>query len=231
MSHNGVVAVPTTGIYPDLQEFLQELVSIPGLIGICFEMESGESVARGYALGDIFGEQRARITRSEIVSFLTSSQDVFAMTWADLHLATYRVGQQGLLWAYCVNSSSQGQVGEVWKKRRGPWASRLEGNGLETSQDNESGWRKELTPRILKLLRATESLFVALRASEVQEGATRAHEEFESLTEEWASFCDPSVISFPMLLDSLRQCLSAEGEGRAEFFERMQEVMSESLGS
>lgn len=230
MNEGAATVIPNTGIYPDLQEFLQELVSIPGLIGICIEMESGESVARGYALGDIFGEQRARITRSEIVSFLESSQDVFAMTWADLHLATYRVGQKGFLWAYCVNSKSQAQVGEVWKKRRGPWATRLEGSGLEASQEEASGWRKELTPRILKLLKATESLFVALRASEVDEGPSRAHDEFESLTEEWASFCDPSVISFPMLLDSLRQCLSAEGEGRSEFFERMQEVMSQSLG-
>lgn len=230
MSQEAATAIPNTGIYPDLQEFLQELVSIPGLIGICIEMESGESVARGYALGDIFGEQRARITRSEIVSFLTSSQDVFAMIWSDLHLATYRVGTQGLLWAYCVNSKSQAQVNEIWKKRRGPWAARLQGSEPDQEQEDVAGWRQELDGRILKLLRATESLFVALRASEVEKGPEQAHQEFESLTEEWASFCDPSVISFPMLLDSLRQCLSAEGEGRAEFFERMQEVMGELLG-
>lgn len=231
MSQEAAAAIPNTGVYPDLQEFLQELVSIPGLIGICIEMESGESVARGYALGDIFGEQRAHITRSEIISFLTSSQDAFAMTWSDLHLATYRIGQQGYLWAYCVNSNGQAQVREIWRKRRGPWSERLQGTSGDEPQEEAAGWRKDLTPRILKLLRATECLFVALRASEVDEGPEQAHQEFDSLTEEWASFCDPSVVSFPMLLDSLRQCLSAEGEGRAEFFERMQEVMSESLGS
>lgn len=231
MSQEAAASIPTTGVYPDLQEFLQELVSIPGLIGICMELESGESVARGYALGDIFGEQRARITRSEIVSFLISSQDVFAMTWSDLHLASYRIGQQGYLWAYCVSAQSQVQVHDVWRKRRGPWAERLEGASSDAAPEEESPWRKELSPRILKLLRATECLFVALRASEVDEGPEQAHQEFESLTEEWASFCDPSVVSFPMLLDSLRQCLSADGEGRAEFFERMQEVMSESLGA
>lgn len=231
MSQGAAISPPQTGLYPDLQEFLQELVSIPGLVGICIEMASGESVARGYALGDIFGEQRARMTRSEILSFLTSSQDMFAMTWSDLHLATYRVGNHGLLWAYCVNSNSQAQVSETWRKRRGPWAARLERDEPAEPAVEESGWRCELSPRMLELLRATESLFVALRAAEVEQGPEQAHQEFESLTEEWACFCDPSVISFPMLLDSLRQCLSADGETRAEFFERMQELMGELTGS
>lgn len=219
-----------SGAYADLQEFAYEVAVASGLLGVSFELDSGESANLGDSLEELFGEKQASGVRKALLSILGPGQDALSMVWADLHVLCYRVGRCATLWVLCNSAHGEDKVREIWTSRRGPWALRLEGPDSDAEQPvavEEEQWRVELEPRIRELLRETESLFVSLRAGEINGGSAQAHQEFASLAAGWASFCDPSVVSMPMLLDSLRQCLSAHGEGRAQFFERMQELMGD----
>lgn len=213
--------------HSDLKEFVQELACIPGLLAARMEYDSGPSASIGlrfdeFPMFESWGDGRAMI-----LSWLSGEQDFIVLDWGEFELGVYRVGRSSSLWVCCNCSESQALIQATWKRRRGPWA-------LRTAPDEEpdalaetsSGWRRGLGERLESLLEGTAREFVALRGAEGGVTVAQAESEFESLGDEWASFCEPSVVSFPMLLDSLRQCLSDEGDARSTFFERMQRLMA-----
>lgn len=218
-----------TTFHADLNEFVYEVAEVSGLLGICMTLDSGTSVEQGQSLVEVCSDGDASILRTMIQESLRAEYDALAIAWVDLRLCACRVGRSTTLLVLCRDKEQERRVLGIWKKRRGAWSLRLDDDGFAEEPSIErtgEGWRAEIPERMDLLLRNTQALFVELRAGEEGVDAQTAAHEFDSLTAEWAAYCDPSVVSFPMLLDSLRQCLSAQGSLRAEFFERMHELMA-----
>lgn len=214
-----------------LQEIVAEVSAVPDLVGVRLEVDTGGSAEAGATLDSLFDGVEGSEFRRVLSGLASPHQEVVSISWSDLYVSLHRVGERGCLWIVCSDAKSQHQALALWKKRRGAWALRLDEQRLEIAPQGageETGWRAEIPERIATLLDRTRDLFVELRGTQEGIEAEEAHEEFEVLAKEWATYCDPSVVSLPMLLDSLRQCLSAEGELRSQFFERMQEIMTSS---
>lgn len=213
--------------HSDLKEFLQELASTPGLLAARMEFDAGPSASIGQSFEALHMFENWDDGRELVLSWLAGDQDFMVLDWGRIELGVYRVGRSSCLWACCNGPESQSLIHATWKRRRGPWALRMEPDEEpDALVETSTGWRRDLGDRLESLLEGTAKEFIALRGGEPGISVAQAEQEFESLGEEWASFCEPSVVSFPMLLDSLRQCLSDEGDARSTFFERMQRLMA-----
>lgn len=220
-------------LHAGLREIVDEVACVPNLVAVRLEVDTGVSQQAGVTLESLFeGVDDAQFRR--VLSGLASAhQEVVSISWSELYLSLHRVGARGCLWVCCKGREPQRQVMDIWKKRRKAWALRLDEQRMKVvpqGSSDEQGWRANIPARVLELLERTRDLFVELRGAQQDIEVDQAREEFELLAKEWATYCDPSVVSVPMLLDSLRQSLSAEGELRTQFFERMQVIMASSIG-
>lgn len=220
-------------LHAGLREIVDEVACVPNLVAVRLEVDTGVSQQAGVTLESLFeGVDDAEFRR--VLSGLASAhQEVVSISWSELYLSLHRVGARGCLWVCCKGREPQRQVMDIWKKRRKAWALRLDEQRMKVvpqGSSDEQGWRANIPARVLELLERTRDLFVELRGAQQDIEVDQAREEFELLAKEWATYCDPSVVSVPMLLDSLRQSLSAEGELRTQFFERMQVIMASSIG-
>lgn len=220
-------------LHAGLREIVDEVACVPNLVAVRLEVDTGVSQQAGVTLESLFeGVDDAEFRR--VLSGLASAhQEVVSISWSELYLSLHRVGARGCLWVCCKGPEPQRQVMDIWKKRRKAWALRLDEQRMKVvpqGSSDEQGWRANIPARVLELLERTRDLFVELRGAQQDIEVDQAREEFELLAKEWATYCDPSVVSVPMLLDSLRQSLSAEGELRTQFFERMQVIMASSIG-
>lgn len=212
-----------------LREIVDEVSTVSNLVSVRLEVDTGVSAQSGASLEALFEEVQGADFRRILSGLASAHQEVVSISWSDLYLSLHRVGARGCLWVCCKGAEPQRQVLDIWKKRRKAWALRLDEQRMAVvspGPSEQESWRAEIPPRVAALLECTRALFVELRGAEEGIEAEQAQEEFELLAKEWATYCDPSVVSLPMLLDSLRQCLGAQGELRTQFFERMQAIMA-----
>ena len=77
---------------------------------------------------------------------------------------------------------------------------------------------------IRTLLREVQSRFVHYRREERDRGA-QTDRIFSGLVSDWEAICDPSVYTFPLLLDSLTQAVSTDAQRRAQFTSDIQTIL------